>query len=66
MKTLITVRRLDSIRPILTNEFEMHIQVDMTEAQMYETLNRFLENVTDETWAKWQEQINSEIYGATS
>ena len=66
MKTLITVKRLDSIRPILTNEFEMNIEVDMTEAQMYETLNRFLGCVNDETWAKWQEQINSEIYGATS
>jgi hypothetical protein len=32
----------------------------MTEAQMRETLNSFLANITGETWAKWVEEINAE------
>ena len=65
MKTQITVSRLDSIRPILATNFELKIECDMTEDQMYEALRRFIENVTDETWVNWQERINQEVYGDT-
>ncbi len=37
--------------------------VDMTENQMFSALNQFLHFVTDETWTKWQAEINGEIYG---
>lgn len=37
--------------------------VDMTESQMFNALNQFLHFVTDETWTRWQAEINGGVYG---
>lgn len=41
------------------------IDLDMTESQMYLALLNFLDHITDETWTKWKEQIDAEVYGQT-
>jgi len=51
-------------REINSRSPNLAIELEMTEPQMYQALNEFLRRVPDETWAKWQEQINDEVYGA--
>lgn len=60
MKTLIPAKRVYRVMPVGTG---LLVELEMDEAQMYAALNGFLEHVSDDTWTKWQKQINTEIYG---
>ena len=37
------------------------VELEMTEAMMFEALRSMLTRVSGETWAKWVEQINAEV-----
>jgi len=63
MKTIINARQVAVLGRESTQG--LVIEIDLTEQQMFQALNQFLHFVSDETWAKWQEDINSNIYGTT-
>jgi len=52
-----------AVREINSRSPNLAIELEMTEQQMYQALNEFLRHVSDETWTRWQNQINDEIYG---
>lgn len=60
MKAQIPVTEIKRVRAIGTG---MLAEVEMTENQMFATLLGFLDRVSDDTWAQWQDHINTVIYG---
>lgn len=53
-------RYIASVDPTASPD-RINVEVNMTEAQMYEALQAFLTRVPGETWAAWVEQINAEV-----
>jgi len=52
-----------AVREINSRSPNLAIELEMTEQQMHQALSEFLRHISDETWTKWQEQINNEVYG---
>lgn len=47
-----------------TGHVFVFVGLEMTEEQMFNALKQFLGEVTDATWAEWQDKINGEgAYG---
>ena len=62
MKTILNVQ---SARVMQARTSGIIIEAELSEIQMYQALEQFLSHVSDDTWAKWQRDINAEIYGQT-
>ncbi len=39
------------------------VEIDLSESQAYEALRQILHFISDDTWTRWQNEINAEIYG---
>ena len=60
MKTIISAESIKAISS--QHRTGLVIEIEMTEQQMFNALNQFLHFVTDETWTRWQAEINGEVY----
>ncbi|MDD3965364.1 MAG: hypothetical protein PHD99_04950 [Candidatus Moranbacteria bacterium] len=63
MKTII---HAVAIRDLTSRNPNLAIEVEMTESQAFEALNQFLHFISDDTWVRWQAQINKQVYGIES
>ena len=59
--TTLRMQSINKIQSAMTpNSTEIEVQCHMTEGQMREALNQFLERITWETWQQWVKEIDEE------
>lgn len=62
MKTILNVQ---AARVMQARTGGILIEAELSQIQMYQALEQFLAHVSDDTWAKWQRDINDSIYSQT-
>ena len=55
---ILRVKKINEIQGFASPYGGITIECVMTEGQMYDALQTFLEHVTDETWERWVKEIN--------